>query len=87
MSKLIEMRNGTLFNKILDNPDHVLYMNIINRIIHGLEPLEAHLQNNRTHYLCYCPGLCKNLYLYLITCLLYFCLKDIGSIFLKSTFT
>ncbi len=33
---------------------------IANRIIHGLE---AYLQNNRTRYLCYCPGLCKNRYL------------------------
>ncbi len=33
---------------------------IVNRIIHGLE---AYLQNNGTHCLCYCPGLCKNRYL------------------------
>jgi hypothetical protein len=25
MSELIEMRDRTLFNKILDNPDHLLY--------------------------------------------------------------
>ena len=33
---------------------------IANTIIHGLG---AYVQNNRTHYLCYCPGLCKNRYL------------------------